>query len=181
MIRLGVDPGSSKGAAVVLDTSTSPARVVDLLAWSPGTSGGVKDLRVCGPDGLVSRWAPDDLQRVAAGWLDAVGGRIEHAAVEEPLSGHSARGAGAISTVTHATAGEWRGLIRGVLRLPSARPLAQRWRRDVLGLPGGLDGAEADARIARLMPGLVRLPIGLPKWAMKHIPDACGVALWVPR
>lgn len=177
MICLGVDQGSSAGAAVVLDTSVRPARVVDLLAWSEGTTAGRPDLRVCGPGGAVSRRPIDGLQPVARTWLLELAGSVGRASVEEPLHG-SRRGAGAVNLGAHSEAGEWRGLIRGVLDLPCARPAAQRWRHDVLGLKSSLEAGQADKQIAALIRAIVSLPPGLPAWAMKHFPDACGVALW---
>ena len=180
VICLGVDPGGSSGAAVALDTSVRPARVFDLLAWSEGSTAGQSDLRICGPAGAVSRCPVGSLQSVARWWLLGLTGSVDRASVEEPLHG-SRRGASAVNLGAHAEAGEWRGLIRGVLDLPCERPAAQRWRRDVLGLGSSLEARQADKRVAALIRAIVSLPPGLPAWALKHLPDACGVALWGAR
>jgi hypothetical protein len=34
-----------------------------------------------------------------------------------------------------------------------------------------------DAMVLARLPALVTLPDGIPPWALKHLPDACGVAL----
>lgn len=180
MICLGVDPGGRSGAAVVLDTSVRPARVVDLLAWSEGSAAGRSDLRICGPAGSISRCPIDGLQSVARSWLLGLTDSVDRASVEEPLHG-SRRGAGAVNLGAHAEAGEWRGLIRGVLDLPCERPAAQRWRCDVLGLRSSLEAKQADKHIATLIRAIVSLPPALPAWALKHLPDACGAALWATQ
>ena len=176
MICIGVDPGDSSGAAVLLSVpSCGRAGVLAVLAWSPGETDRDRDVRVCS-NGTLHRLQPGALPEFTRTWLHNLRTHpINRVAVEEPISGHH-RGAGAVSTVTHAAASWWRGLIFGVLDHEASRPLAQAWRRDVLGLPGRLPGRQADAQIARLIPALVDLP-DLPKWAMKHLPDACGVAL----
>ena len=181
MIRLGVDPGDSSGAAALLSApGAGRAFVCAVLAWSPGESDGDRDLRVYS-NGTLHRLQPGAFPEFARTWLHNLRTHpINGVSVEEPISGHH-RGAGAVSTVTHAAASWWRGLIFGVLDHEAARPLAQTWRRDVLSLPSSLKSRQADAQIARLIPARVELPAGIPKWAMKHLPDACGVALWVPR
>jgi hypothetical protein len=56
-------------------------------------------------------------------------------------------------------------------------PTPAEWRRSVFGLRSNLKGPAADAAILARLPALVTLPDGIPAWALKHVPDACGGAL----
>ena len=48
----------------------------------------------------------------------------------------------------------------------------------MFGIAPGTDAKDCDAAIRARLPALVTLPPDVPAWALKHLPDACGVALY---
>jgi hypothetical protein len=171
MIALGFDPGEKTGAGALLDLSQRPARFVAGMAWRTRDlrRGTVADVwsSIHGENeafASVRLWI-SELCRISPDVVCAVEGvRFQGMGQGDPVprAAHAARVAGWVEAYTSRDA---------------ARPYAQAWRKRVFGLSNKLKAPEADAAILRLLPALVTLPAGIPPWALKHLPDACGVAL----
>ena len=69
------------------------------------------------------------------------------------------------------------GWVEALTGITPETPPPAVWRRKVFGIPPGTDAKACDAMILARLPALVTLPDGIPPWALKHLPDACGVAL----
>jgi len=179
MIALGIDPGLSNGAAVLLDMRQRPAVIMDALAWSAGKKNGKPVMR---------RWRCIDAVRhveVAVeveqfrawglhAWITTTHGlRVDRAAVEWVPPGRTH----GVNKEHLRECGRMIGFIQAYRVLVPETPTPAEWRRSVFGLRSNLKGPAADAAILALLPALVTLPDGVPPWAMKHLPDACGVAL----
>ncbi len=172
LCALGIDPGTNTGAGVVLDVTVTPARVVRAMAWQ------IRKLKR-GP--VTDVWTSDHGvgEAFAPIWLwvkDLCAAAVNPACAVE---GFRFQGMAQGDPVPKATqAGRIAGWVEAFTGCAVARPYAHDWRRDVMGLSNKLKGADADAAILASLPALVTLPPDVPAWAMKHLPDACGVALY---
>jgi hypothetical protein len=179
MIALGIDPGLSNGAAVLLDMRQRPAVIMDALAWSEGQEN-------CAP--VMRRWRcidtghaveskrPIDEFRAWAlhAWITGLHGlRVDRVGVEWVPPGRTH----GVNKEHLRECGRMVGFIQAYRVLVPETPTPAEWRRSVFGLRSNLKGPAADAAILARLPALVTLPDGIPPWALKHLPDACGVAL----
>jgi len=182
MIALGIDPGLSNGAAVVLDCHTRPARVIDAIAWSTCTRKGVEMMRV--HPILESKSATAELvfaldifrARGLHDWLRSLPPYLaQHGAGVEWVPPGRTHG---VNKEHLRECGRMIGLVEAIEGYSPKVPTPAEWRRSVFGLRSNLKGPAADAAIRARLPALVTLPPDVPAWAMKHLPDACGVALY---
>ena len=180
MIALGIDPGGNDGALVVLDLRQRPAVIVQALAWSKAKRAAGDVIRVwslCGHG--VSDITPEMLPatiRAYLGHADKVG-RASRVGVEgnPPRMGGRAHG----MNLQHVREiGRVCGWVEALTGLTPTTPPPAVWRRAVFGIAPGTDAKACDAAILARLPALVTLPPDVPAWAMKHLPDACGVALY---
>jgi hypothetical protein len=171
VIALGIDPGDKTGAGALLDLSHRPARFIAGIAWQTRSlkGGDVTDVW-SSIHGVGEAFAPVSL------WVKELCRLAEHPSCA--VEGVRFQGMGKGDPVPRATqAGRIAGWVEAYTDQTVERPFAQAWRKQVFGLSNKMKAADADAAILRLLPALVTLPDGIPPWAMKHLPDACGVAL----
>ena len=173
MIALGIDPGRNDGASSVIDTSWRPHVLTFGCAWSAAKrkSGDVMRMWEAG----YGVWdEPADFDPIA--WLFARKWAVTATAVEghPPRMGGRAHGMnlGHVHEI-----GRVCGWVEALTGITPETPPPAVWRRKVFGIPPGTDAKACDAMILARLPALVTLPDGIPPWAMKHLPDACGVAL----
>ena len=177
MIALGIDPGSNDGALVVLDTSRRPAVVLAATAW-------IRRKRKSGDvilewfDGAGEYEKSDGYDPISEnGNYVADNYRIQGVAVEghPPRMGGRAHGMnlGHVREI-----GRVCGWVEALTGLTPVTPPPAVWRRAVFGIAPGTDAKDCDAMIRARLPALVTLPPDVPAWALKHLPDACGVALY---
>lgn len=197
---IGIDPGASNGAAVVLDVTTG--RAVACVAWTtPSTATKANPTRV--PTvwewdgwGVASYqhpaarvpWLP--LRRLVALAPDVIGGTwvgaVEAVAHYGVASGASRTGTmpPARLIVAAEAAGQAAHVLHGLCHEVPLRPASGDWRR-VVGIT--TRSARDAARQARAMVGDatagVRMPVrvaGLPPELAKidHVADAALIALW---
>ena len=177
MIALGIDPGRNDGALVVLDMRRPIAVIVQALAWSAASrkSGDVVRLWALHGDDVVDA-KPAALALHIRAYIDGYDGGISRAAVE----GHPPRMGGRAHGMNLAhihEIGRVCGWVEALIGITPETPPPAVWRRRVFGIPPGTDAKTCDAMILARLPALVTLPDGIPLWALKHLPDACGVAL----
>lgn len=176
MIALGVDPGRSAGAVVVVDTTARRCLLSHDWRTLRRVGGNVLALRTWTPErGIV-----ESTQAAALGapWPDlglltaAVLARVEVAAVE----GIIWHGRGGPSTLVLAeAAGEAVGWCRSRGWEPQ-RPPARVWRHAVLGLPPRTDAADAERYALRMTTGPRAPLVALPSWAPGHAAEAACIA-----
>ena len=174
MIALGIDPGANDGALVMLDLCQRPAIIVQAVAWSISHRKRGDVMRVWTDDvGETTNHPPISRVRILAGMDD----RPDCAAVEghPPRMGGRAHGMnlGHVREI-----GRVCGWVEALTGLTPTTPAPAVWRRAVFGIAPGADSKACDAMILAHLPALVTLPPDVPAWAMKHLPDACGVALY---
>jgi hypothetical protein len=177
VIAIGIDPGASDGALVVLDIGTGRATVVDALAWSIAKRKHGDVMRVWTPDAGETGAHPEIFRGGRVGGIGVhLTHRIDRAAVEghPPRMGGRAHGMnlGHVREI-----GRVCGWVEALTGITPETPPPAVWRRRVFGIPPGTGAKACDAMILARLPALVTLPDGIPPWAMKHLPDACGVAL----
>lgn len=178
MIALGIDPGANDGALVVLDMRQRPAVIVQALAWSRAkrASGDVMRLWALHGGGVVEV-PPAMLPINVRAYIASCGNRISRVGVEgnPPRMGGRAHGMnlGHVREI-----GRVCGWVEALTGLTPTTPAPAVWRRTVFGIAPGTDSKACDAMILARLPALVTLPPDVPAWALKHLPDACGVALY---
>ena len=178
MIALGIDPGANDGALVGLDLRQRPAVIVQALAWSKAkrAAGDVMRLWALHGGGVVEV-APAMLPINVRAYIASHGNRISRAAVE----GHPMRMGGRAHglNIPHVReVGRVIGWVEALTVVAPSTPEPAEWRRWVFGIVRGTDAKACDAAILARLPALVTLPPDVPAWAMRHLPDACGVALY---
>ena len=180
MVTIGIDPGLSNGAAVVLDMRQRPAVVVDALAWSEGQENRAPVMRRwrCIDTGhaVESKRPIDDFRAWALhAWITGLAGlRLDRAGVEWIPPGRTV----GVNKEHLRECGRMIGFIQAARAMTPHTPSPAEWRRSVFGLRSNLKGPAADAAILARLPDLVTLPPDVPAWALRHLPDACGVALY---
>lgn len=152
---LGVDGGES-GGAVVYDRDAKA--VVWWAAWTPAPDG----VAVVGTDG-----------RDVLPCHGSLGGLVlpplAGAAIEAVFVGPAAQKVVGLAEV----AGVWRGLVARHGIVPE-RPMASRWRADLLRLPPSTRAAQADRYAAQTVRHLGLYAPGMTP----HVVDAVCIALW---
>ena len=178
MIALGIDPGGNDGALVVLDLRQRPAVIVQALAWSRAkrAAGDVMRLWALHGGGVVEI-SPAALPINVRAYISSQSRQISRAAVEghPPRMGGRAHGMnlGHVREI-----GRVCGWVEALTGITPTTPPPAVWRRKVFVIAPGTDSKACDAAILTRLPALVTLPPDVPAWALKHLPDACGVALY---
>jgi len=176
MITLGIDPGSNDGALVVLDNRHRPTTILQAVAWSISHRKHGDVMRAWTLFGGATTVHPDLFHRINLGGFLRTAG-ADRAAVEghPPRMGGRAHG----MNLAHVREiGRVCGWVEALTGLTSVTPPPAVWRRAVFGIKPGGTAKAIDAMIRVRLPALVTLPPDVPAWALKHLPDACGVALY---
>ena len=178
MIALGIDPGANDGALVVLDIGAGLAAMVDALAWSISKRKHGDVMRVWTTGAGETTNHPAIFRGGRIGGIGVhLTQRVDRAAVEghPPRMGGRAHG----MNLSHVREiGRVCGWVEALTGLTPTTPAPAVWRRAVFGIAPGTESKACDAMILARLPALVTLPPNVPAWAMKHLPDACGVALY---
>jgi hypothetical protein len=176
VIALGIDPGGNDGALAVVDARHRPAAILQAVAWSISHRKHGDVMRVWTLFGGPTTVHPDLFHRINLGGFLRTAG-ADRAAVEghPPRMGGRAHG----MNLAHVREiGRVCGWVEALTGLTPTTPAPAVWRRTVFRIPPGTDAKACDAMILARLPALVTLPPDVPAWAMKHLPDACGVALY---
>ena len=178
MIAEGIDPGANDGALAVLDMRQRPAVIVQALAWSKAKRASGDVMRLWSlHGGPVLSVAPESLPINIRAYIGRYRGEVDQIGVEgnPPRMGGRAHG----MNLSHVREiGRVCGWVEALTGLTPTTPAPAVWRRKVFGIAPGTDSKACDAMILARLPALVTLPPDVPAWAMKHLPDACGVALY---
>lgn len=180
---VGIDPGTS-GAWAVVDVVGGVARGVAGCSWRKGRrkAGTVQRYAMAsaGCDHEDRAWVePGERPRTAAAllsaWAHQSAGRAQGVAMEGLFT--SPKALHGVLTLAE-SAGWWLAECDAAELPEPARPLAQRWRRDLLGIGPRLDRKRCDELVsawARTVPG----PDGWQEWAgSPHAHDAVALAVW---
>ena len=177
MIALGIDPGRNDGALVALDINARRATVADALAWSIAKRKAGDVMRTWTLSRGESSVHPDLFH---GGRLAGIGVHVTHRIDRAAVEGHPPRMGGRAHGMNLGhihEIGRVCGWVEALTGITPETPPPAVWRRKVFGIAPGTDAKACDAMILARLPALVTLPDGIPPWALKHLPDACGVAL----
>jgi len=169
-VILGIDPGAKKGALVFL----SGTDVAGALAWSEAKRKGGTVIRGWSLKGGESEILPAMLATTIRRYIGFF--PIHLAAVE----GHPMRMGGRAHglNVPHVReVGRVIGWVEALTNLSPVTPEPAEWRSAVFGIKRGATAKAIDAAILAALP-LFAFPWDVPAWALKHLPDARGVALY---